>query len=125
MTLPAKEQQYLEDNIATVAFHLGQPGARLHIERPYERPGLIVDPGEVLKEISRRLDRPAVTIPAEYEGILERLIRGHINSGVGPRDCWEAIETIKKLVAERDEARRGRPAMRRGVKWRRPPSDFP
>lgn len=25
----ATEQSYLEDNIATVAFHLGQPGARL------------------------------------------------------------------------------------------------
>ncbi len=47
------EQDYLEDNIATVAFHLGQPGARLSVS--HNGPGLIVDPGEVLKEISRRL----------------------------------------------------------------------
>lgn len=48
------EQDYLEDNIGTVAFHLGRPGARLSIA--YDGgPKLIVDPGEVLKEISRRL----------------------------------------------------------------------
>jgi hypothetical protein len=48
-----EELQYLEDNIATVAFHLGQPGAVLRVD--HEKGGLNVEPGEVLKEISRRL----------------------------------------------------------------------
>lgn len=52
---PVTEQAFLEDNIATVAFHLGQPGARLSVS--HDGPGLVVDPGEVLKEISRRLTR--------------------------------------------------------------------
>lgn len=48
------EQEYLEDNIATVAFHLGRPGARLSVQNDTGI-GLVVDPGEVLKEISLRL----------------------------------------------------------------------
>jgi len=48
------EQDFLEDNIATVAFHLGQPGASLEV-RVTGEPRLVVDPGEVLQEISRRL----------------------------------------------------------------------
>lgn len=59
-TLSATEQEFLEDNIATVAFHLGQPGACLGIT--HKGPGLVVGAGEVLKEISRRLgiaQRPA------------------------------------------------------------------
>ena len=52
------EAMFLEDNIATVAFHLGQPGARMSVG--YEGGSkLIVDPGEVLKEISRRLRTPS------------------------------------------------------------------
>lgn len=54
----ATEQDYLRDNIATVAFHLGQPGARLSVSHP-EKSGLVVEPGEVLKEVSRRLTAPA------------------------------------------------------------------
>lgn len=54
---PVTEQEFLEDNIATVAFHLGQPGARLSVS--HDGPGLVVDPGEVLKEISRRLSGAA------------------------------------------------------------------
>jgi hypothetical protein len=50
---PVSEREYLEDNIATVAFHLGQPGARLSVQ--HDKSGVLVDPGEVLKEISRRL----------------------------------------------------------------------
>jgi hypothetical protein len=49
----AKERQFLEENIATVAFHLGQPGAKLSVRS--DKGALMVDPGEVLKEISRRL----------------------------------------------------------------------
>lgn len=48
------EKEYLEDNIATVAFHLGRPGARLSVQNG-DLCGLLVEPGEVLKEISRRL----------------------------------------------------------------------
>lgn len=56
--LDATERGYLEDNIATVAHHLGQPGAFLSVH--YDGGAkLLVDPGEVLKEISRRLsDQP-------------------------------------------------------------------
>lgn len=50
------EQEYLEDNIATVAFHLGQPGARISVHSDSGRVGLVVDPGEVLKEVSRRIE---------------------------------------------------------------------
>ena len=50
------EKKILEDNIATVAFHLGQPGARLSVQ--HDKSGLIVDPGYTLKEISRRLEPP-------------------------------------------------------------------
>lgn len=53
--LDATEREYLEDNIATVAFHLGQPGATLGIS--HDTGGLRVDPGEVLREISRRLTK--------------------------------------------------------------------
>lgn len=53
--LSAKERAFLEDNIATVAFHLGRPGARLEVSLPGWNPTLSVDPGEVLQEISRRL----------------------------------------------------------------------
>jgi hypothetical protein len=49
----ATERQFLEENIATVAFHLGQPGAKLSVRS--DKNALMVDPGEVLKEISRRL----------------------------------------------------------------------
>ena len=52
----ADEAACLEDNIATVAFHLGQPGARLSVQ--HDKSGLIVDPGDTLKEISRRLEPP-------------------------------------------------------------------
>lgn len=53
------EQVYLEDNIQTVAFHLGQPGASLRVSVDGS-PRLLVDPGEVLKEVSRRLQSPVV-----------------------------------------------------------------
>jgi len=56
MTAPMtsrEELEFLEENIATVAFHLGQPGARLGIS--HDGGALAVDPGEVLAEISRRL----------------------------------------------------------------------
>jgi hypothetical protein len=51
----------LEENIATMAWHLGQPGAKLSVQ--HDKSGLIVDPGDVLKEISRRLSIPAQTMP--------------------------------------------------------------
>ena len=47
------EQDYLEDNIATVAYHLGRPGAKMRVD--HQIGGLNVSEGEVLKEISRRL----------------------------------------------------------------------
>src|SRR6185437_8459649 len=57
-----EERQFLEENIATVAFHLGQPGAKLSVRS--DKNALMVDPGEVLKEISRRLTVvPAQTLP--------------------------------------------------------------
>ena len=57
------EQAFLEDNIATVAFHLGQPGAKLNVS--HDKGALAVDSGEVLKEISRRLSAPAVSMGGE------------------------------------------------------------
>lgn len=65
---PDIEQQFLEDNIATVAFHLGQPGAKLSVRS--DKDALMVDPGEVLQEISRRLtvahaQRPNMPVKAE------------------------------------------------------------
>jgi hypothetical protein len=48
------EQDFLEDNIATMAFHMGHPGASLTVLVGGE-PRLVVDPGEVLQEASRRL----------------------------------------------------------------------
>jgi hypothetical protein len=54
----ASEQDYLEDNIATLAHHLAQPGAFLCVH--YDGAAkLLVDPGEVLKEASRRLSPEA------------------------------------------------------------------
>lgn len=52
-TLDATEQGFLEDNIATVAHHLGRPGATMQVDHPAG--GLNVSTGEVLKEVSRRL----------------------------------------------------------------------
>lgn len=56
------EQEFLEENIATVAFHLGQPGAKMSVN--HDGGGVAVDPGAVLREISRRLakgsDEPAL-----------------------------------------------------------------
>lgn len=58
------EQEYLEDNISTVAFHIGRPGARMTVG--YDGGSqLVVDPGEVLKEISRRLSPAATPMPLE------------------------------------------------------------
>lgn len=62
----ASEADYLEDNIATVAFHLGQPGAKLSIRS--DKDALMVDPGEVLAEISRRLTAPAQGSPMVAHG---------------------------------------------------------
>jgi hypothetical protein len=68
------EREFLEDNIATVSFHLGQPGARLTVS--HDGPGLVVDPGEVLKEISRRLG-----------GVAQR---------AGDCGAWQPIETAPR-----------------------------
>lgn len=62
-----EEVQFLEDNIATVAFHLGQPGARLNIS--HDKSGLAVDPGEVLQEISRRLTRDRAQVAQVQEAL--------------------------------------------------------
>jgi hypothetical protein len=68
----ATEQEYLEDNIGTVAFHLSQPGARLSVEyNGYAR--LIVDPGEVIEEISRRLSVLIPPVPGPHS--IEREIK--------------------------------------------------
>lgn len=74
------EQEYLEDNIATVAFHLGRPGARLSVQNDLS--GLVVDPGEVLKEVSRRLDNHDALVKAltELLDICESL--GDFKNGV-------------------------------------------
>lgn len=66
--MTATEQDYLEDNIATVAFHLGRPSARLSVTN--DLCGLVVDSGEVLKEVSRRLV-PAQQTPDTLEVLLE------------------------------------------------------
>jgi hypothetical protein len=58
----AIEQDYLEDNIATVAFHIGRPGARLSVTNDVS--GLIVDAGEILKEVSLRLTAHAQLMPS-------------------------------------------------------------
>ena len=70
------EQDFLEDNIATVAFHLGQPGARLSVS--HDGPGLVVDPGEVLKEISRRLSGVAQAGSIPLEATPEMVIAGEL-----------------------------------------------
>jgi hypothetical protein len=64
---PVSEREYLEDNIATVAFHLGQPGARLSVQ--HDKSGVLVDPGAALKEISRRLTADHAQRPAAREAI--------------------------------------------------------
>jgi hypothetical protein len=65
----ASEQDYLEDNIATLAHHLAQPGAFLCVH--YDGAAkLLVDPGEVLKEASRRLS-PEADPSAATEGEID------------------------------------------------------
>jgi len=104
MTLPAEEQQHLEDNIATVAHHLGRPGARLEVRHGNGSAGLVVDPCEVLKVISRRLDRPAVTLPAEYGELVRNSRELALNEqSVTTKGCINRLcAAIAKLVAERD-----------------------
>lgn len=67
----ATEQDYLEDNIATVAHHLGQPGACMSVS--HSGPGLQVQPGEVLKEISRRLSAAQAEPITNAEVLAKRL----------------------------------------------------
>ncbi len=76
-TLDATEQGFLEDNIATVAFHLCQPGASLNVN--HDKGGLRVDPGEVLKEVSRRLSAAQASLEARDNdiGILLSALRFH------------------------------------------------
>lgn len=68
LSTEADELRHLEDNIATVAHHLGQPGARLSVS--HDGPGLVVDPGEVLKEISRRLGIAQAKLDPFVEGAI-------------------------------------------------------
>jgi hypothetical protein len=103
---PATEQDYLEDNIATVAFHLGQPGARLSVT--HNGPGLIVEPGEVLKEISRRLEAlpnaaarastpdEAIEAMAKCDYWNGRKALGDIGAVAQPTGMREALERIAK-----------------------------
>lgn len=71
----AEERQFLEENIATVAFHLGQPGATMRAD--WSKGSLAVDAGEVLKEISRRLSAPAQGSQVPSREQLIRTICGH------------------------------------------------
>jgi hypothetical protein len=66
----ATEQEYLEDNISTVAWHLGRPGA--HVTISYDGGAkLVVSLGNVLAEIARRLE----SYPAQQPDVRSRLAR--------------------------------------------------
>lgn len=87
--LDATEQGYLEDNIRTVAFHLGRPGARMQVAIDSEG-CLIVDPGEVLGEISRRL-----SVAQGYEVCGELLFRC---AACGTQNSFGPIENAQAIV---------------------------
>ena len=91
------ECQFLEENIATVAFHLGQPGAKLSVRS--DKNALMVDPGEVLKEISRRLTAVPAQRCAECEckngGSECCWIKGTQSSG----DCGALSDALEQIWA--------------------------
>lgn len=95
MTHPPTERPYLEDNIATVAFHLGQPGARLTVSYN-DGPRLAVDPGEVLKEVSRRLTAAPQSVSTETaDAALYRLLASNIP------DCMDSSWEGRMIRPER------------------------
>lgn len=100
---PATEQEFLEDNIATVAHHLRQDGARLEIDhRESGKVGLIVEPGEVLREIARRLSvaqPPLMQIAAPGNDQLSKLWNAIVENTKGD-GFW--IGEILLAVLERE-----------------------
>jgi len=98
----ATERQFLEENIATVAFHLGQPGAKLSIRS--DKGALMVDPGEVLKEISRRLTvTDSQTKPklhkAEADGGFNVIIDGKW-AAYFPKESEAQIDFLIKCICD-------------------------
>lgn len=105
----ATERLFLEDNIATVAFHLGRRGASLMVLHQGS-PGLAVDPGEVLAEISRRL----TLVPAQGKSDRDKLAAMLKANGFTSRDgtylqggTYGVIDAVLSALSSTDrEARK-------------------
>jgi len=108
--LDATELAFLEDNVATLAHHLGRPGARLSVT--HDGPGLVVDAGEVLKEVSRRLGAAqAAPVPPFDVGYIAGIILAGIlddwENGAYGHETRESAKRLSSELAERICARFG------------------